>query len=133
MKKIYIFILVVIAVAMAIIVGNLGDFSTYETFATASKEPGKTFVVVANLDTTKTIDYDPLKNANQFSFYAVDKKDEVQKVIFMDSKPTDFERAEQLVMTGHMNGDVFVCEKVQMKCPSKYENDQIAIANDNQS
>lgn len=133
MKKIYILILVGIAVAMAIIIGSLGDFSTYETFATANKEPGKTYVVVANLDTTKTINYDPLKNANQFSFYAIDKKEAVHKVIFKGTKPTDFERAEQLVMTGHMDGENFICEKVQMKCPSKYENDQIAVANDNNS
>ncbi len=128
MKKTNILILVLIAAAIGIIVASFGEFSTYETFASASKKPGSNFHVVGYLDTSRSQQYDPLENANYFTFYAKDKQGELQQVIFNGAKPQDFERSEQLVMTGYMKDGYFHCSKIQMKCPSKYENDQIAVA-----
>lgn len=129
MKKSSIIILVLIAATMAVLVASLGSFGTYETFKSAAERPGKTFHVVAQLDTTQAMQYDPIANANQFSFYARDKKNNSHKVVFNGTKPTDFERAEQLVMTGYMEGDLFRCTKIQMKCPSKYEDQKVVVAN----
>ena len=129
MKKASILILVLIATAIGIVVGSYGKFSTYETFASAAEKPESTFHVVGYLDTTKGQQYDPIKDPNNFIFFAKDKKGAIHKVIFNGTKPQDFERSEQLVMTGYMKGDAFHCNKIQMKCPSKYENDQIVIGN----
>lgn len=130
MKKAYIVVLVLIAAAVGIIISSYGKFSTYETFSSAMAKPGSTFHVVGQLDTAKPQIYDPLVNANQFVFFAKDKDGHSHKVIFNGTKPQDFERAEQLVMVGQMDGEDFRCSSIQMKCPSKYEADQIAVAND---
>lgn len=127
-KKASILILVLIAAAIGIVVASFGNFSTYETFASASEKPGNTYHVVGFLDKGQAQQYDPVKDPNYFSFYAKDKKGATHKVIFNGSRPQDFEKSEQLVMTGYMKDGHFHCSKIQMKCPSKYENDQIAVA-----
>jgi cytochrome c-type biogenesis protein CcmE len=126
-KKASILILVLIATAIGIVVGSYGKFSTYETFASAAEKPESTFHVVGYLDTTKSQQYDPVKDPNNFTFFAKDKKGATHKVIFNGTKPQDFERSEQLVMTGYMKDGNFHCNKIQMKCPSKYQNDQIVV------
>lgn len=128
MKKAHILILVLIAAAIAVIVSSFGEFSTYETFASANEKPGETIHVVGFLDTTKTQHYDPITNPNLFTFFAIDKQGGIHQVIFNGAKPQDFERSEQLVMKGFMQDGTFHCAQIQMKCPSKYENDQIVVA-----
>lgn len=129
MKKSHIVLLVLVAAAVTIIVSMFGDFSTYETFASAANDPGKKYHVIGELAKEKGMEYDPVKDPNHFSFYVQDKSGKVNQVIFNGAKPTDIEKSEQIVMTGYMDGGVFRCSKIQMKCPSKYENDQVAIAN----
>lgn len=127
MKKTNIVLLVVIAVAIGVIITMVGDFSTYETFATAKEKEGKEYHVIGVLDKAHALTYDPLKDANYFTFYVKDKVGETRKVIFYGTKPTDFEKAEQLVLTGKIEGEEFHCNKILMKCPSKYKDDQIAM------
>jgi cytochrome c-type biogenesis protein CcmE len=43
------------------------------------------------------------------------------------SKPQDFERSEQIVLTGKMKGDEFVATDILMKCPSKYKDEEIYL------
>lgn len=128
MKKASILILVLIAATIGILVASFGKFSTYETFASASEKPGNTYHVVGYLDKDQAQQYDPIKDPNNFVFFAKDKQGATHKVIFNGSRPQDFEKSEQLVMTGFMKDGNFHCNKIQMKCPSKYENDQIAVA-----
>jgi len=47
--------------------------------------------------------------------------------VFNGAKPQDFERSEQIVLTGKMKGDEFLASKILMKCPSKYVNNKIQI------
>ncbi len=129
MKRTHIILLVLVAAAVAVIVSMFGDFSTYETFATAAKDPGKKYHVIGVLDKEKNMEYDPVKDPNHFTFYVQDKAGNVNKVIFNGAKPTDIEKSEQIVMMGYMDGKDFRCSKIQMKCPSKYKNDQVAIGN----
>lgn len=128
MKKTNIILLVVIAVSIGVIVTLVGDFSTYETFATAREKEGKEYHVIGVLDTTQVMTYDPLKDANFFSFFIKDKTGETRKVVFYGTKPTDFEKAEQIVLTGKMQDGEFHCNKILMKCPSKYKEDQVALS-----
>lgn len=124
MKRSNIILLVVIAVAVAVIFSMVGDFSTYETFSTAMTKQGKEFHVIGLLEEEKPMVYNPQENANFFSFYLKDKSGEVSKVIYKGSKPTDFEKSEQIVLTGSMGADgVFNCSHILMKCPSKYTPD----------
>lgn len=129
MKKIHIVLLLLVAASIGVIVTMFADFSTYETFQSASQRPGKEYHVIGVLAPGKPMEYDPLIDPNRFVFYVEDKAGEVRKVVFSGAKPTDIERSEQVVMTGYMEGDDFRCNKIQMKCPSKYQDDQVAIGN----
>jgi cytochrome c-type biogenesis protein CcmE len=46
-------------------------------------------------------------------------------VVFTGTKPQDFERSEQIVLTGQMRGKEFHASKILMKCPSKYTQDKL--------
>lgn len=127
MKKTHIAILVLVAAAVCIIISMFGDFSTYETFSSASKQPGKPYHIIGFLQKDKSMTYDPLVDPNHFTFFVKDKAGNVQKVIFNGAKPTDIEKSEQIVMKGYIQGDAFHCSAIQMKCPSKYKKDQVAI------
>lgn len=129
MKKTHIALLVLVAAAVCVIVTMFGDMSTYETFGTAAENPGKQFHVIGVLEGDRKVDYDPETDPNHCSFLVRDKAGNVKKVIFNGAKPTDIEKSEQIVMKGKMDGDAFRCTQIQMKCPSKYKNDQIAVGN----
>jgi cytochrome c-type biogenesis protein CcmE len=128
MKKSNILAIVLIAGALAGIMSMIGDFSSYETFATAEQKPGKEFQIIGKLDTiTAKMEYHPMKNANEFIFYAKDEAGVSRKIIFNGTKPQDFERSEKLTMTGCMQDGHFKCNRILMKCPSKYKPDQEVI------
>jgi len=126
MKRTSIIILVLVAAAVCVIVSMFGDFSTYETFASVSKQPGKQYYVIGSLQKSMDMEYDPKKDANHFFFYAKDKTGDLKKVVFNGAKPTDIEKSEQIVMKGYMDKDAFHCSQIQMKCPSKYKKDMVA-------
>jgi cytochrome c-type biogenesis protein CcmE len=128
MKRLSIILLVVIAVTIAVIVSMVGDFSTYETFATAARQPDKEYRVIGVLDKNKSQYYDPEKDPNYFTFFVKDKTGDVKKVIFTGTRPTDFEKSQQIVLMGHMEGNNFYCSQILMKCPSKYKKDQVAMS-----
>ena len=127
MKKSSIIGLVVIAVAIAVIIGLYGNTSTYGSFADAKSTNGELHII-GYLDKQKELYYDPVKDANYFSFYMKDKKNgEECKVVFSGTKPQDFERSEQIVLVGEMRGNEFHASHIQMKCPSKYTQDKVEI------
>ena len=126
MKKSHIVLLLLIVAAIAILVSVFGNFSTYETFASAARQPGKSYYVVGMLQKDKDMQYDPQKDPNHFTFYATDKAGNTNKVIFNGEKPRDIEKSEQLVMMGYEDAGTFHCSRIQMKCPSKYKKDMIA-------
>lgn len=129
MKKTHIALLVLVAAAVAVIASMFGDMSTYETFNSAAQNPEKQFHVIGVLDGDRKVTYDPIADPNHCSFMVKDKDGNVKRVVFNGAKPTDIEKSEQIVMKGRMSGNEFRCTQIQMKCPSKYKNDQIAVGN----
>jgi len=126
MKKSSIFGLVVIAIAIAVIVVVYAGASTYGSFKDA-KQTESMLRVVGQLDKQKELYYDAAKDANYFSFYVKDKKGEECKVVFRGTEPQDFQKSEQIVLTGQMVGDEFHASEILMKCPSKYTKDKIDV------
>jgi cytochrome c-type biogenesis protein CcmE len=124
MKRSSILGLIVIAVAIAVIISLYSSTSTYGSFSDAKKTESELHVV-GKLDKQKALYYDAAKDANYFSFYVKDKKGEECKVVFTGTKPQDFERSEQIVLTGQMIGTDFHASEILMKCPSKYTPDKI--------
>ena len=126
MKKFHILLLVLAVAAISGMSFFIKDLTTYETFKTAQKKEAKFVVVKAKLDKTAPIEYDRVKNPNLTVFYAVDQDGNRTKVIYNNAKPTDIERSEGLDLNGYMRDGYFECTKLQMKCPSKYKDDQKA-------
>jgi len=124
MKKSSIIGLVAIAIAIAVIIATYSKSSSYSSFADA-KNVKSDIQIIGHLDKKKELYYDAVKDANYFSFYATDTNKMECKVIFTGTKPQDFERSEQIVLTGHMQGNDFHATKILMKCPSKYTQDKV--------
>jgi len=123
MKKTHIVILIFIAAAIAVLVSFTGNLTTYETVASARQKEGKFVRLIAKVDKTRPIEYDPAKDPNYMSFTAIDTLGNTTKVIFHNSKPPDFEKSERLVLNGKMQNGLFECKDMLMKCPSKYKDD----------
>jgi cytochrome c-type biogenesis protein CcmE len=127
MKKTHIFILVGIAVAIvALIIFGFpsSDFSTYDTISSARNKQGKYVHLIAQLDKSQPIQYDPIKDPNYLTFSIVDSLGSQTKVVYHNSKPTELEKSERVVLQGKMQGDVFECKSITLKCPSKYKDDK---------
>ena len=126
MKILHLVILILIAVSIAVLVSFMGELSTYETIASARQKAGKTVTIIAHIDNTQPIEYDPLKDPNFVSFHISDTLGNKAKVIYHFEKPYDLEKAERITLKGKMSGDVFEITRkdgILLKCPSKYKDD----------
>jgi cytochrome c-type biogenesis protein CcmE len=124
MKKTHIVLLVVIAFAIGGLLMFSVDFSTYDTISSAKEKQGKFVHLIAKLDRSVPIEYDPANNPNYLAFTAVDSLGGSTKVIYHNTKPTELEHSERVVLKGKMKGEVFECSEILLKCPSKYKDDK---------
>ncbi|PBQ31144.1 cytochrome C biogenesis protein [Sphingobacteriaceae bacterium] len=120
MKKLHILGIIVIAVAIGVIFVSLKNTSTYADFTEAISNPDREFHVVGKLDKAQPQVYNPKENPDQFLFSMIDNKGVIKQVVLHKSKPQDFEKSEQIVLIGKMQGDNFHANDILMKCPSKY-------------
>ena len=116
--------LVLIAGAIAALLTFMDDISTYDSVDSARKKQGKFVHLIAKLDTSKPIVYDPLKDPNFLSFTAEDSLGVSTLVVYKNAKPTDFEKSQRVVMKGSMEGEIFQCKEIILKCPSKYKDEE---------
>ncbi len=129
MKKTHIVLLVLIAISIAVLLSFMGDITTYDTVTSAKEKPGKFVHLIAKMEQNSLI-YDPVKNPNYLSFTAVDSLGNSIKVVYHNTKPTDIEKSERLVLKGKVQGDQFECKDILLKCPSKYKDDMNAAKKD---
>jgi cytochrome c-type biogenesis protein CcmE len=132
MKRSSIIGIIIIALAIGAIISTYADSSTYGTFSDAA-ESSSELHVVGQLDKEKELVYNPQRDANYFAFYMKDNQGKQCKVVFNGTKPQDFERSEQIVLTGKMVDGEFQASKILMKCPSKYNKDQVEVQSTNTS
>jgi len=139
MKKAHIIGIIIIAVAIAVIMTTAGDASSYVTFKEAADlaadgKDKKVHVVGKlkkdNVGQILGMQYKPQIDPNYFSFLLVDQNNEERQVIYSSPKPQDFERSEQIVIIGSMQNNQFVADKILMKCPSKYQENEIKVNGD---
>ena len=126
MKRTHIILLAFIALSIGLLVSFMGNLSTYETIASARQNEGKTVTIIAKLDNSLPMEYNPVKDPNYLSFYILDTLGGKAKVVYHYGKPYDMEKAERLVLKGKMSGDIFeITQKdgILIKCPSKYKDD----------
>lgn len=91
--------------------------SGYETFSQAT-DNGRRAHIVGTWVEAPAMAYD--KEANLFSFTMADQEGVIRRVEYNDPKPANFEDAEEVVIEGQMDGEVFRAEHILVKCPSKY-------------
>ena len=123
MKKTHIVALILIAAAIASLISFMGDVTTYETIASAKEKPGVYVNLIAKIDHAQPVNYDPVKNPNYLSFTAIDTLGNSIPVVYHNSKPTDMEKSERLVLKGKVQDGHFECKDILLKCPSKYKDD----------
>jgi cytochrome c-type biogenesis protein CcmE len=120
MKKIHIVGIIVIAVAIGVIITSLKNTTSYADFNEAIANPDKEYHVVGKLNKEAPMVYDPKINPDEFIFTLIDNKGVEKRVVLHKNKPQDFERSEQIVIIGKMQGEEFHANDILMKCPSKY-------------
>jgi cytochrome c-type biogenesis protein CcmE len=124
MKRKHIIAIVFVVIAIGVVISLFYNSSTYSDFSAAASYPGRELHIIGTLDKTKPILYDSLNNVNEFSFYMNDQKGMNRLVIYKGAKPQDFEKSEQVVVTGMADGDNFKASKLLLKCPSKYNEEK---------
>lgn len=136
MKKGHIIGLGIIAIAIVIIMTSIGDASSYESFSTAweMKQDGddKAIHVVGQLkkdDGGQVTGIQVGEDKTSFTFLLVDNEGTEQKVYYNEPVPADFQRSEQVVVIGqYRDQEIFVADKILMKCPSKYQETEVQAA-----
>lgn len=136
MKKGHIIGLGIIAIAIVIITTSIGDASSYESFETAleMKKDGdeKAIHVVGQLKKDaagEVVGLNVREDKTSFTFVLVDNDGTEQKVFYNEPVPADFTRSESVVVIGgYKNEEIFVAEKILMKCPSKYQETTVQAA-----
>ena len=126
MKKTHIIALVLIAVAIGVLISFMGNVTTYDTIAAAKEKPGKAVTLIAKIDKTQPMEYDPVKDPNYLSFTALDTLGNSIKVVYRNTKPTDMEKSERIVLKRSVKDGLFECKDILLKCPSKYKDDMNA-------
>src|SRR6266700_1964664 len=132
MKKSHIVILVAIAASIMVLLSFVIDLSSYENFTSARQKAGKTVTVIAQLDKSTPVQYDPVKNPNLTTFYVTDTLGNRAMVKYYFEKPFDMDKSDRIVLKGKMQDDVFEItskEGILIKCPSKYKDDPKAASN----
>lgn len=128
MKKSHILIILAIGAAIAIIATSAADTSSYVSFDDA-------YVLASNGNDDDIHVVGELKKDGQgnvvgiqtgadmvsFSFVMVDDNRKEQVVHYNQPMPQDFTKSEKVVVVGHYRGDIFIAEKILLKCPSKYQ------------
>ena len=136
MKRGHLFGLGIIAIAIVIIMTSIGDASSYESFTTAKemKQDGedKAIHVVGQLkkDTSGEVTgLNVREDKVSFTFMLVDNEGVEQEVFYNEPVPADFTRSESVVVIGsYKNEEIFIADKILMKCPSKYQETEVQAA-----
>ena len=128
MKKSSIIGLVVIAIAVAIIISTSADASSYVTFAVAKEmaEKGQSKMIHVVGELKRNTDGQPVgivpgPDMLSVSFLMLDEDKKEQQVFLNEPMPADLLMSEQVVVIGSYKENIFVADRVLLKCPSKYE------------
>ena len=132
MKKAHILGLIVVALGVVIIVSSIGGASSYVSFdqakVMAETRNSKKIHVIGTLTMDaegKVVGIVESPDKLSFTFMLADDNNREQMVYYNEPIPTDFIRSEKVVIVGSYQNEVFVANKILMKCPSKYQETEI--------
>ena len=134
MKKTYLFGIIIIAIAIMIIIITAGDASTYVTFHQAREMADngitKKIHVVGELKKDENGEVEGVEASPDklsVSFLMIDNNNHEQKVYYNSPMPQDLLKSEQVVVIGSYTNNLFIADKILLKCPSKYQEEDIRI------
>lgn len=136
MKTSHIIGLVIIAIAIAIIVSTFDNASNYVNFkeaqALSANGDDNNIHVVGTLpkdaqgnNDPNSIIYNPTIDPNTTYLLLADENGTTEKVALLKPRPTDIEKSEKIVVIGRYQNGTFVAKDILMKCPSKYNENQL--------
>ncbi len=126
MKRSHLIAIAVVAVAIGILISASKDVTTYANFEQAAQS-GERVKLVGQLVKDRPVEYNPEKDPNFLAFYLRDEAGAIRRVELRAGKPQDFERSEQIVLTGQMQGETFEAADMLLKCPSKYKDQETYV------
>lgn len=129
MKKIHLFILIVIGALVAIIFATTRESSEYLGFSDAKnlavRGNNKEIHVVGQLKKDaygKPVGIEEGLDKVSVSFLLIDENGVEQQVFFNQPMPQDMLRSEKVVVIGrYLENGSFLASKILLKCPSKYQ------------
>lgn len=116
----------IVAIILFVVFGLFAGWSfrsamtPYVSFAEAKTTSGQ--VQVMGYFVGPDAHYD--SSTGLLHFQLEDKEGDRAGVVFDGAKPDTFDDAESIVVIGNYEGDVFVAQRLLLKCPSKYEKEQ---------
>jgi cytochrome c-type biogenesis protein CcmE len=125
MKKTHIIAILFIVVAIGAIISTVYNIDTYSGFSEAMEQPGREFHIIGQLNKMKPIEQKLQDNSLIMTFYMTDNQGYESQVVYFGSKPQDFEKSDQVVLIGKYVDDTFVASSLLLKCPSKYNPDDL--------
>ncbi len=128
MKKSSIIGLAVIAIAVAIIISTSSSASSYtnfdEAYALSTSGSAESIHVVGELKKNSNGEVVGLSSSPDMlsvEFILIDENNKEQKVYLTQPLPADLIKSDKVVVIGGFKNDLFIADKVLLKCPSKYE------------
>jgi len=134
MKLSHIIIFIVLIIGVVTVVFTLNDASTYADFDKAEmlgKADADTEVhIVGELKKDGQgnilgMYYNPVENANLFTFTLKDESGREEEVTYFAPKPADIDKSEKVVIVAQYTKSGFIAKKILLKCPSKYTNEEV--------
>lgn len=118
-RAVIIFIGAMLSIAAGIFFLSEDLITPYVPFAEAAASPGKYVQIIGKIDRTSKIEI----KTDGFNFAMTDKDGSPIRVVSKESKPLNFEHAEQAVVLGRYDASAkyFTADRILVKCPSKYE------------
>ncbi len=125
MKRSHIIVLFLIAISIGLFATKLTNVSSYSSLDDATSKEGETVQLIGTLDKSQPVNFDPVKDPNAFSFHLLDRDQKQVHVVCYDDMPRDFEKSDEIVLTGKMKDNTFYADEMLVKCPSKYQENEI--------
>jgi cytochrome c-type biogenesis protein CcmE len=127
MKKTHIIAIFSIVIAIGAIISTIYNADTYSSFGEAKMHPGKEFHIIGELLSDKPVEENVLSGSLVLTFYMSDSHGTESQVVYFGNKPQDFEKSDQVVLVGKYEQDTFIASSLLLKCPSKYNPDDLPV------
>ncbi len=118
-----------IIIVVFMIVGITAFVNTTIAYVSISEamRSKQTVQVMGKIDFDK-VNFNSEENRLEFAIYDPEAKDKTtalsMDVVYYGIIPGNFDQAISIVVKGKKEGEHFVCDKLLVKCPSKYQGDE---------